>query len=74
MAVLKAAVAISQEPTTTQGHVNRKALATAVARDPISYAETFSPLVLAYNSNLSNESSDQALFDHVAAVWDTLAG
>ncbi len=74
VACLKTALAVSNENTSTTNHAQRKALATAVARDPIAYADIFAPLVVAHAGAQVEQAKDSELLNLVSATWNAVAG
>jgi hypothetical protein len=72
MAMVKAAMEISNEGAAAPFHPQRIALAQKVLSIPPSWMPAFAQAVAA--QGLDNKASDQAIRDEVAAVWNAIAG
>lgn len=70
-AILTAAIAIRNEPVSTENHVSRVALASAVIMNPSGMEPRFSELLATQMTSM--EPSDANISNAVSSVWDAIA-
>ncbi len=70
-AILTAAIAIRNEPVSTENHISRVSLASAVIMNPSGMEPRFSELLSTLMTNTN--PSDAEISNAVSSVWDAIA-
>jgi len=74
VAMCTQAISVQDESTVIPNHTNRANYAKRVLNHPKRYTGPFALAICAYDSSLTPDSSDAAINNAVAAVWNALAG
>jgi Kef-type K+ transport system membrane component KefB len=73
LAIVSAAIDVSNEATSTPNHSWRAALAQRVVAAPNTYAQQMAWGIVA-DTSITSSSTDTVLKNRVAAIWNTYAG